>query len=296
MPFVNPFAAVVDGDAMVANDVNNALNDARDYVNTGVTSATDLAADAVNASDVYKPESYGYPVDGTIGTMQQAYKSDAGNGDRVTPVLYQAPFIVPWCHTWQGSTSRTTILPNLLQPYELSVVPGMSRRVYIERNSIVNMFASWSYIVLGEMEPIDPSTADTRGTPTAVYPQGAAVGSRAGSFVLAYRRADGVEWNLLPNTRRNIYPQEDRIVFTGLSSADLPRVPLTNFEAYGDSISSAVSYMPVCHFECADAVQLSTREWYDFTLLYDKGVASPSILQIVIGVRNLLIEAFPNSL
>jgi len=178
----------------------------------------------------------------------------------------------------------------------------MSRRIYVERNSVINLFATWSYIVLGAMDPVDVLQPDTRGTPRALYPQGAGAGSRAGSFVLAYRKSDAVEWELRPSTRRNIYPQEARIDFAGITAADQPRVPLTDFETYGNPAEPAlttyagVSYMPVCHFESADVFGLGgAGDWYDFTLLYDKGVASPSILQIVVGVRNLLIEAFPNS-
>ena len=303
MPFVNPFAGVLNGDPMDSSAVNTALDSARDYINSGIVAATDLVADAVESSDVYKPESYGYPTDGTIGVMQQAYKAEAGNGACVMPVMYQAPFVVPWCHTWQGAPERTSILPNLLQPFEVSVVPGMSRRVYIERNSLVNLFASWNYIVLGAMDAVDPLVADTRGTPKALYPQGAAVGSRAGSFVLAYRKSSADDWTIVPSSRRNIYPQEVRIVFEGLTSTDQPRRPLSNFATYGDPPEppmgvayGAVSYMSVCHFEAASSVPIiGSGDWYDFTLLYDKGAASPSILQVVLSTRNLLVEVFPNS-
>ncbi len=306
MPFVNPFVAV-NGDPMVAPDVNNALDAARDYVDSGIV-APDIVDSAVQTSDVYKAETYGYPVDGTIGQFQQAYKDESGNGNKLTPVFFQFPMIVPWCFSWQNVTipQRNTILPQLLQAYEKSPVPQMTRRVFVEPESLVQLFANWSYIVLVGMRRVgdvvvypDPPGPRTgfQSEPQVRYPD-VDGGSRAGSFVLAYRKVGAVSWTELGVSRRTIYPQEARRVLKPAPApgfGDSPHRPLSDYERYGEVVHSLVSYQSVCHFEACDAVSLNEEGWYDFTLLYDKGIAPKEVLQIVVGVRNFLIEAFPNA-
>ena len=180
---------------------------------------------------------------------------------------------------------------------------------------MLQLFASWNAIVLGAMQnaeddavpPATPPatpTSNTLAKPVVHYPF-VGSGSRAGSFVMAYKRVDDPDWTLLPVTRRNLYPQELVINLdpgTGLIPPlvpnDVPRVPLSDFRSFGSTQHRAVTYMSVCHSEATDAFEMPAGTlpgWYDFCLLYDKGVASPFILQIVVGVRNLLIEVFPNS-
>jgi len=303
MPYVNPFVAV-DGDPMVATDVNVALTSARVYVDGGIA-PPDVVDESIQTSDVYKAETYGYPVDGTIGQFQQAYKDEAGNGRKMTPVFFQFPVIVPWCFSWQNVTipQRNTILPQLLGEYEKSPVPQMTRRVYIEKDSLVQLFASWSYIVLVGMRMVEGQIRQSE--PQVRYPQfDGSGGARAGSFVLAYRSASAVSWTELPVSRRTIYPQEARRTLAGAvpsvpaipGSGDVPHRPLSDFEQYGEVVHSMVYSMPVAHFECCDAVGISDAGWYDFTLLYDKGIAPKEVLQVVVGVRNILIEAFPDAI
>ena len=308
MPYVNPFTAVVNGDPMDATQVTTALDSARDYVNDGVVAATDIADHSLETSDFYKPETFGFPLTGTIGTTQQLYSAQRGNGERLSPVHFQGPFIIPWCYAWMGmpSPTRVTILPRLLQPTEKMVVPHMARRLYVRNQGFVTqvqLFASWHFIVLGEMEQSVVINENDLSVPVADYP-GEGGGSTFGSFVLAYRKAGDADWSLLEVTRRQIYPQEKQIDYQGSQTwaGGTGSQPLNEFDtwsngAVGVGLGKAVSYMAVCHFECTDAVGFDSEGWYDFALLYDKtsaGVNSNAGLQIVMGVRNLLIEIFPN--
>lgn len=305
MPYVNPFTAVVDGDPMDATDVTTALDSARDYVNTGIVAGTDVAENSIETSDIYKPETFGFPLTGTIGTTQQAYSAQKGNGERLTPVQFQGPFVIPWCHTWMGmpSPARVTILPRLLQPQEKMVVPHMARRVHVREQfgTIVQLFASWQFIVMGEMA--NPGDVGGLSFPVAHYPRTSSEGnggSTFGSFILAYRMAGEPDWTLLEVTRRQIYAQEKVIDLTGDQSwpGATGAQPLNEFAPWATGIvaSQGVSYMSVCHFECTDAIELSEEGWYDFALLYDKTSTGDNVdaaLHIVVGVRNLLIEIFP---
>ena len=82
----------------------------------------------------------------------------------------------------------------------------MGRRIYLEANTLVQVFASWHYIVLGEMQQSSGEVVYL-SEPVATYPQ-VATGSRAGSFTLAYKKVGETSWNERPVTRRVIYPQE----------------------------------------------------------------------------------------
>ena len=148
---------------------------------------------------------------------------------------------------------------------------------------------------------------DDISVPVAGYPGaggGAADDATFGSFVLAYRKAGSPDWSLLEVTRRQIYPQERQIDYQGSQTwaGGTGSQPLNEFETWSNGaiavgLGKAVSYMAVCHFECTDALGLDSPGWYDFALLYDKtstGATRNAGLQIVMGVRNLLIEIFPN--
>ena len=114
---------------------------------------------------------------------------------------------------------------------------------------------------------------------------------------MAYKKVGETSWNERPVTRRVIYPQE-RVVDIVTWKDGLGAQPLSEFESWADTGTypdKAVGYMPVCHFENCDVFNVAQAGWYDIGLLYDKGVASPKVLQICLGVRNLLIETFPGS-
>tara|TARA_R100000742_G_C4273384_1_gene92918 strand:- start:61 stop:969 length:909 start_codon:yes stop_codon:yes gene_type:complete len=298
MAFINPFALVANGNSMTPSDVNTALEAAREYVDSGII-VPDIVNGSIETIDLYKTESYGFPIHGTLGSLQSVFSDSRGNGDRLSPVHVQSPYVVPWCHTWTGmpSPTRITIYPQLLQPYEKSIVPHMGRRVYLEANTLVQLFASWQYIVMSEMEQADPEGASSYlSQPVATYPQ-VATGSRAGSFTLAYKKVGDTSWTERPVTRRVIYPQEKVIDIVNWKDGAGAQ-PLSEFESWVDSGSypdKAVGYMPVCHFENCDVFSVTQAGWYDIGLLYDKGVASPKVLQVCLGVRNLLIETFPGS-
>lgn len=308
MPYVNPFTTVVNGDPMDAGQVTSALDSARDYVNDGIVSATDIADNSIKTEDFYKPETYGFPLTGTIATTQQIYSSQRGNGSRLSPVHFQGPFVIPWCYSWMGiqSPTRVSILPRLLQPLEKMVVPHMARRVYVRNQGFqtqIQLFASWHYIALGEMEQSVEVNETDLSVPVADYPSESG-GSTFGSFVLAYRKVGAAVWTPLEVTRRQVYPQEKQIDYAGSQAwtGGAGVQPLNEFEtwsngAIGVGLGKAVSYMPVCHSEATDAFGLDEEGWYDFALLYDKtstGVNADAALQIVVGVRNLLLEIFPN--
>ena len=90
MAFINPFAFVANGSNMTPSDVNTALEAAREYVDNGII-VSDIINGSINTPDLYKTESYGFPIHGTIGSLQSRCFTDSrGNGDRLSPVHYQS--------------------------------------------------------------------------------------------------------------------------------------------------------------------------------------------------------------
>ena len=214
------------------------------------------------------------------------------------------------------SPTRVSIYPALIQPPAQStgsptagqmVVPHMARRVWVGLHdsnfpdTFVQLFASWHYIVLGEMEQGGEGSAFA--TPKNEYPN-PSDGAVFGRFVLAYRQVGEVAWIVLPSTRRVVYPQEAAIDYTGIPEAGGASQTLNEYEGWGETDNKVVSYMPVCHEEAHDAFipnDHNKGQWYDFALLYDRETTTTdsathslvNALQIVVGVRNLLVEIFP---
>lgn len=156
MPVV--FTNFIDGDVMTRAAVKTELDKARDYVNTGIVNPDILAA-SITDNHVFRPETYGFPIDGTIGTLGDVYGrtsavDESSSFPRDTSISTQ---------NWSTRRERESIFMNSLGEDAMSMVPESSVTFSVENDADVDIRYNFSisniYDDTATTPPFYPDTA-----------------------------------------------------------------------------------------------------------------------------------------
>ena len=179
-----PFTAFVDGNVMVSGTVASQCDLAFNWLNGRVVSA-DITSNTLNSEQIQRPESRGFPVDGTLTQTSMGDGWDVTYDDTPTFDATKRP-------------ARWDIFPKWCNPDGYQVTDLCWRR-YVERGARLRVFAWWAPWAVK-----DPAAG-------GAYPDD------AGSFVIRYRRASTKTVTAEESSRRPIHLNNNNIVGLGAS-------------------------------------------------------------------------------
>ncbi|MCK5711081.1 MAG: hypothetical protein KAI25_00025 [Hyphomicrobiaceae bacterium] len=249
-----------DGDPMTRAAVKTELDRMRNFLNKGFVPA-DIAAEAINETHIYRPETYGFPVDGTQSVFGEMYERHHGNdGPSYVPIadilIFDAAGAVgspPGDPFWKTRQDRESIFMSHLDTDEAAVVPGTGCRISIDATGDLDVTMGFSAT----------TQYDAKDAAALYYPEA------AGYFVLVYRNVGtGVAVDGL-GSRRDEYA---RYVSNGGGGPVLPER----------------------HHQCTHETGMFIPDLgpglYDIYLEYRRDGADTTLSQIVVSVRNIVIE------
>ncbi len=167
------FTKPANGDPMTRALIKTELDRMRNYLNKGIVLA-DIADDSLNETHIYRPETYGFPIEGTQSIFGEMYgrhhaiDEQAGHAVEATSVQNEGVF-------WKERRERESIFTAHLSNAETAIVPGTSVPVVVDSPSDVDVSCQFS------------ATNQYDASGGVFYPD------IAGFFVLVYRdRTTGV--------------------------------------------------------------------------------------------------------
>lgn len=246
------FTPFLNGDPMTRAGLDAELVKARDYVNGGIVNG-DIAAEALTELHVYRPETYGFPTQGTKGALGDVYFRNEAIEEpgaiRAVPVQDAgAPVAFHTEITWGPRRKRQTIFMDQLGADDAIAVPQASVPLDLDEAADVEVKCNYSAC----------NAYDHTVGP--LYP------NPSGYFILCYRdRATGTVTEV-GQTRRELPAQW---IATG--------GPAFQFR------------LENCYFETEFLTELPAGS-YDVFLRYARNGANVLITQIVTSVINFVVE------
>lgn len=249
------FLNFVDNTPMTRAAVKLELDRMRDYLNKGIVLG-DIADNAINETHIYRPESYGFPVDGTQSVFGEVYERHIGN-DEPSYVPIADLFITDFPDIpqpfWKTRLDRTSIFMSFLGAREAAIVSGTGCRISVDAVSDLSVTLGFS----------STTQYDAKAGGAPFYPE------VVGFFTLVYRNVfTGVSVDGAGSTRR----ENARYVSAGANPGVLP-------ERHHQSTHETGMFVP----DLAPGI-------YDIYLEYRRGGASSTVDQVVVSSRNIVIE------
>ena len=130
----------ISGDAITEALFTAELDRVRTFYNANMV-AGDIAATSIDHTHIYRPETYGFPKNGTECVTQDGY-------DRPSTALHDV--VRATAQLGSGSLNiarmrgRRSIFPAVMGDDERVTVPDLVARIYIEASSLVEINAVWS--------------------------------------------------------------------------------------------------------------------------------------------------------